>query len=354
MVPGIGNVNAKKLIAYCQGAEAVFHEKKERLLKIPGIGNKVVAQLHSNEFIDLAEQEIEFMQRNQIQGCYYLEDQYPYRLKHCEDGPIILYTKGNFSLNPSKCVSVVGTRKATVKGRETCEKLIEELSVYQPTIISGLAYGIDIVAHKTSIRNHLETIAVMASGLDQIYPRLHEKTALAMQQKGGIISDYRSNSTILPVHFAERNRIVAGMADIVVVIESSLKGGSLITADLANGYHRDVAAFPGRPSDSQSEGCNMLIKQNKAALVESAKDIAELMGWEALNTSPKQTDLFVELSDEEQLLVDHIKINNKMGLDELSLAVKMPISRTTALLLSLEFKGVVKSLPGKIFQLSRF
>lgn len=352
MVPGIGNVNAKKLIAYCNGAEAVFNEKHHLLLKIPGIGKKLIAQLHSNKFIDEAEKEIEFMREHNVEASFYLDPDYPKRLKHCDDGPIVLYKKGNMQLDALRCISIVGTRKATVKGKALCEDLIADLAMYEPTIISGLAYGIDIVAHKTALKCNLDTIGVLASGLDQIYPRQHHSIAQQMQKKGGLVSDYRSNAQVLPVHFAERNRIVAGLADVTIVVESSLKGGSLITAELANGYHRDVMAIPGRPSDSQSSGCNMLIKQNKAALVESAKDIADLMGWQEHQPQKTQTRLFEDLNKEEQIIVGLFAHDDRIGLDEISLRAEMPISQITALLLSLEFKGAVISLPGKIYQLS--
>lgn len=352
MVPGIGNVNAKKLIAYCNGAEAVFNEKHPLLLKVPGIGKKVIEQLDSSKYIDQAESEIEFMDLHKIEASFYLDSTYPKRLKHCDDGPIVLYKKGDMQLNAMRCISIVGTRKATVKGKILCEDLIADLAIYAPTIVSGLAYGIDVVAHKSALKNNLETIGVLASGLDQVYPRQHERIAEQMQKKGGLVSDYRSHAKILPVHFAERNRIVAGLADLTIVIESSLKGGSLITAELANGYHRDVMAIPGRPSDSQSSGCNMLIKQNKAALVESAKDIADLMGWQEHEPIKGQTRLFEGLNKEEQIIAALFPPNESIGLDELSLQAEMPISQTTAVLLSLEFKGVVKSLPGKIYHLS--
>jgi DNA processing protein len=352
MIPGIGAVNGKKLIAYCGGAEAVFREKKSHLLKIPGVGRQLVEQILNNQALEEAEAELRFMEEEGIQAHYYLSKTYPRRLIHCEDGPLILYSKGEMDFNAGKVISIVGTRMATVKGKAFCEKLIEELKDHRPLIVSGLAYGIDITAHRAAMQQGLQTIGVLASGLDEIYPKSHANTARQMQGNGGIVSDYQSKTTLLPVQFAERNRIVAGMADAIIVIESSEKGGSLITAELGNGYNRDVFAVPGRVDDSQSRGCNRLIKQNKAALLESAADVEYIMGWEKQSPkSPKQAALFVDLSPEEQALVDTLKDRNTKGLDEISLEAGLPISKTTSLLLNLEFNGIVKSLPGKIYSL---
>jgi len=353
LIPGIGNRAAKKLIAYCGGAEAVFKQKKVQLQKIPSIGEKVASAIFSSNVFHEVEKELQFISNNNIETHFYLSKSYPQKLLHCDDGPIILYTKGNMNLNAKRTISIVGTRRATVKGKIFCEKLVEELTPYQPNIISGLAYGIDITAHKAAIKNKLSTIGVLACGLDEIYPKTHQSTVNKMLNNGGIASDYRSNTKLFPTQFAERNRIVAGLADAVIVIESSEKGGSLITADLANGYNRDVFAVPGRPTDSQSVGCNRLIKQNKAALIESAKDIEYIMGWEKENkkdANDKQVQLFVDLNDDEKNLLNCMNTNTPNSLDELSLNSKMPISKTVSLLLALEFKNVIRSLPGKMYQ----
>ncbi len=353
MIPGIGDIGAKKLIAYCGGAEAVFKEKKQHLIKVPGIGEKGAKNILSAAVIDEAEAEVAFMNKNGIIAHYYLDKSYPQRLLHCEDGPILLFTKGKVDLNAGKMVAIVGTRNATIKGKAFCEKLIEEIAIHQPTIISGLAYGIDITAHKAAIKNGLQSFAVLASGLNKIYPKAHSNTAKKLQDFGGIISDYRSKTVMMPMHFAERNRIVAGMADAVVVIESSEKGGSLITADLANGYNRDVFAIPGRVDDSQSVGCNRLIKSNKAALLESGKDLEYIMGWEKKSDSKKnkQVQLFIDLNPEEKTIIDILKEKESVSIDELSLFANLSISKTTTALLNLEFSGIVQSLPGKMYQL---
>jgi DNA processing protein len=351
LVPGVGNIAAKKLIAYCNGPEAIFKEKKRALLKIPGVGEKMTQAIQSSLFLRRAEEEIAFMEKKGIRAFYYLEKDYPQRLTHCEDGPIVLFSKGSIDLNPSKLLAFVGTRNATVKGKALCEELIKGLSVHQPVIVSGLAYGIDISAHKAALKYNLSTIAVMACGLDDLYPKTHGKIAGQIAHSGALISDYLSNTKILPTNFAERNRIIAGLVDAVIVVESSSKGGSLITADLANGYHRDVFAVPGRPDDSQSIGCNQLIKKNKAALIENVQDIEYLLGWEKTSkSSTQQTRLFIEMEPEEEELMKHLPKDTSISLDELSLLAELPVSQTTTLLLSLEFKGALRSLPGKMYQ----
>ncbi len=353
-IPGIGHIASKKLIAYCSGVEAIFSEKKAALLKIPGIGEKVARQILDYNNLERAEEEMEFMKANGIEAHFYLSNNYPVRLAQCADSPILLFSKGRMDLNASKMIAFVGTRKATVKGKRNCEQIIEELAIHQPTIVSGLAYGIDITAHKAAMNQSLSTIAALASGLDDLYPKTHYNTAQKMMEKGGLVSDYLSGSKIIPANFAERNRIIAGMVEAVVVIESSEKGGSLITADLANGYSRDVFALPGRPDDSQSKGCNRLIKTNKAALIESAKDIEYMLGWERGDSKKemKQQKLFIEFNAEEQSLVDLLQHGKSYGIDEISIQLNMPISKLMSILLDLEFKGVLLSHPGKRFQLA--
>lgn len=354
LIPGIGDKNAKKLIAHCGGAEAVFKEKKRALLKIPGFGEKAVEQILSAKVLKRAEEELKFIAEHNINVLYYLDKTYPQRLLHCEDGPILLYAKGKIDWNASKMISIVGTRMATVKGKAICEKLVSDLKNHQATIISGLAYGIDITAHQTALKVGLPTIGILGCGLDEIYPKVHLKTAQKMQENGGIATDYMSKTKMLPINFAERNRIVAGLSDAVVVIESSAKGGSLITADLANGYNRDVFAVPGRIDDSQSVGCNRLIKTNKAALIESAKDLEYILGWEKIDAPKKQIknqkQLFVELNSEEQKIMEAFGEKDTLAVDELSLNASMPMSKTTSILLNLEFKGLIRSLPGKMYQ----
>lgn len=352
LIPGIGNVSAKKLVAHCGGAEGIFKEKKRNLLKIDGLGEYAAQKVLSANVMEAAEKEVRFIEDNEIQVDYYLDKNYPRRLLHCDDGPILLYSKGNINWNAERMISIVGTRRATIKGQAICEKLVNELQPYGATIVSGLAYGIDITAHQAALKAALPTIGIMASGIDKVYPAAHRKTAERMQENGGIATDYRHKTIMLPINFAERNRIVAGLSDAVIVIESSAKGGSLITADLANGYNRDVFAVPGRIDDSHSVGCNRLIKSNKAVLIESIQDIEYIMGWQKSKQSKPilQKQLFVELSEEEQQLLAGFGELIQMPLDELSLNSKLPISKTAGILLNLEFKGLIRSLPGKLYQ----
>ncbi len=353
LIPGIGDIAAKKLIAYCGGAEAIFKEKENILIKIPGIGLKGAKSIASAKVLDRAEEELRFIEDNKVKALFYLDKDYPKRLLHCEDSPILIYVKGNIDLNRQKHISFVGTRNATVKGKIRCEKIIEELSQHDVTIISGLAYGIDITAHKAALKYKLPTIGVVGSSLDNIYPKSHFNTAKKMEENGAIISDYISKTKMLPVHFAERNRIVAGISDATVVIESAEKGGSLITADLANGYNRDVFAIPGRPEDSQSIGCNKLIKSHKAALIESAADIEYILGWEKdeKKHSIQQELLLDDFTAEEQKILHALKKSETKSIDIISIESGIPMSKTSPILLNLEFKGVIQSLPGKMYRL---
>ncbi len=353
-IPNIGDITAKKLIAYCGSSEQVFREKKGVLEKIPGIGGINARKIiqHKTEALAIAEEELIFIKKNNITPLFYLNDNYPKRLLHCEDGPILLYSKGNAEFNNPKVISIVGTRKATEYGKSFCDKIVKELKPHHPLIISGLAYGIDICSHKAALKNNLPTVGVLAHGLDKLYPSQHTGVAKQMIENGGLLTDYKSRTNPDRENFPKRNRIVAGLSDLTIVIESSKKGGSLITAYIANDYNRDVFALPGRLNDSQSEGCNNLIKINKAALIQSVKDIEYIMGWEAeKKVIQNQTQLFVELSSEEKTIVAILSKQEKIGIDELSLQAKIPMSKTTAMLLEMEFNGVVKMLPGKLYKL---
>lgn len=353
-IPNIGDVTAKKLIAYCGSSEQVFKDKKSLLERVPGIGSVYAKSIldYKTEALNIAEEELKYIQENDIVPFFYLNDNYPKRLVHCEDGPILLYTKGNIDFNIQKVISIVGTRRATDYGKEFCEKIIGDLTPHKPLIISGLAYGIDVAAHKAAVKNNLSTVGVLAHGLDRLYPAQHKSIAKEMLERGGLVSDFKSGTNPDRENFPKRNRIVAGLSDLTIVVESSKKGGSLITASLANGYNRDVFALPGKLSDSQSEGCNWLIKTNKAALIQSVKDIEYIMNWQAEEKKPnKQASLFVELTPEQQVLSKLLNQKEKMAIDEISLLAKMPMSQTTSLLLDMEFSGIVKSLPGKMYKL---
>ena len=265
----------------------------------------------------------------------------------------MLYYKGNADLNNRKVISIVGTRKATEYGKQFCAELIQHLQTHQTLIVSGLAYGIDICAHKESVKNNLPTVGVLAHGLDDLYPGQHRSTADKMIENGGLLSDYISGTNPDRENFPKRNRIVAGMCDAVVVVEAGITGGALITAEIANSYSRDVFALPGRIGDPFSAGCNKLIKINKAALIESYADISYLLGWQQEEVkAAKQAKLFLDLTEEELLLVNYLKEKGNLPIDELCYATNLSMSKASGLLLNLEFNGVVKTLPGKVYQLN--
>jgi len=354
LIPNIGDILAKRLVAYCGSPEAVFKEKKAALEKIPGIGSNYALSVINQNVFARAEEEITFIEKNEITPVFYLDKNYPKRLTHCDDSPVMLYFKGDCNLNPEKVISIVGTRDATEYGKRICEKLIADLKPYNVTIVSGLAYGIDICAHKAAIENNLPTICTLAHGLDRIYPAIHKNTAHKMLENGGWLSDFTSDTIPDRENFPRRNRIVAGISDATILVESKKSGGSLITADIANSYSRDVFAFPGRIGDENSEGCNNFIKQNKAALIQSAADLVYILGWEQTKkaNAPQQKQLFVELSTEEELLVSALKSSEPVTIDDLCYASKLPMSKVSSLLLTLEFSGIVKSLPGKAYRLN--
>lgn len=355
LIPGLGNVNSKKIVAYLGGLEPVFDEKKKLLLKVPNIGETTAKNILENReyALEMAEKEVAQCEKEGINIIHYFSKAYPYRLKNCEDAPLALFTKGNIHLNKQKVVSIVGTRKATDYGKSFCEKLIEDLKPHNPLIVSGLAYGIDIFSHRAALANNLPTIAVLAHGLDHVYPQMHYNTAKKMMENGGLVSDFRTGTNPDKENFPKRNRIIAGLADLTIVIESSKKGGSLITAEYANAYNRDVFALPGRINDEFSEGCNRLIKTHKAFLLESVKDIEYIMGWEkeTENTTNPQTQLLLDLTPEEEIIVNQLK-TQELPIDDLAIRCDMPVSKTASVLLTLELKNIVKSLPGKLYKIN--
>jgi len=355
LIPNIGDVLAKRLVAYCGSPEDVFKEKKQALEKVPGIGAMYADSVIkvNDSIFKRAEEEITFIEKNNITPLFYLDKNYPKRLTYCEDNPVMLYFKGKADLNAPKMISIVGTREPTEYGKKMCEKLIADLAAYNVTIVSGLAYGVDICAHKAVLENKLSTICVLAHGLNRIYPSVHQSTAQKMLEQGGWLTDFMSNTNPDKENFPKRNRIVAGIADATIVIESKRTGGSLITADIANSYNRDVFAFPGRIDDSCSEGCNNLIKQNKAALIQSAADLVYILGWEQKKIKTvQQKQLFVELKPEEEMLVNVLKEKAQINIDDICLMSQLPMSKVSPLLLSLEFSGIIKSLPGKMYRLN--
>ncbi|MCZ2277904.1 MAG: DNA-processing protein DprA [Bacteroidia bacterium] len=353
LIEGVGNVNARSLVAYCGSVEAIFKEKKRNLEKIPGIGPTTAQRIHAFDLFDKAEKECSFIERHNIQSLFYLDQAFPWRLKNCTDAPVMLYYKGIQDLNHQRLIAIVGTRNASEYGKQVTEKITEDLKAYDVVIVSGLAYGIDITAHKTALKNEMNTIGVVAHGLDRIYPAVHKATAEQMIEQGGLLTEFITNTKPDRENFPQRNRIVAGICDAVVVIEAARSGGALITADIANSYNRDVFAVPGRTSDTYSQGCNHFIKINKAALAESAADIAYMMGWEIekkVENKTQQRQLFIELDGDEKTVYNFISQNGKSHIDLITGKVSLPVSKLSATLLSLEFKGLLKSLPGKMYE----
>lgn len=346
-IPLVGAITAKNLISYCGSAEAVFREKTARLLKIPGVGEKIIANLRSSDLLNASEIELKFIRDNGVQALFYADKDYPSRLRHFNDAPILLYYKGNANLNESRTVAIVGTRKPTHRGIAACEEIVDGLKAFEPLIISGLAYGIDVTAHRKSIDLKLPNIAVVGHGLSTIYPAAHRNTAREIISCGGILTEFTSQTKPDRENFPMRNRIIAGMADAVIVIETARSGGSMITAEIANNYNKDVFALPGRINDPNAQGCNHLIKTHKAALIESAKDIGYIMRWEAMDQQQnRQTQLFPELSETEQSIMELLNEKDTLGIDHLAYSLKKSPSEMAALMLELEFKGLVKSVPG--------
>jgi DNA processing protein len=354
LVPNIGDVNAKALVNYFGSAEAIFHAAKKEIEAIDGIGKIRAHSIKNFQDFSRAEEEILFIEKYKITPLFITDKSYPQRLLNCYDSPPLLYYKGNADLNNSKIIAIVGTRNHNEYGKIICEKLIEDLVNEDILIVSGLAFGIDSIAHKSSLKNNIKTVGVLAHGLDRVYPFQNTGLAKQMISCGGLLTEFKSNTIPDKQNFPGRNRIVAGISDAIVVIESGLKGGSLITAELGNGYNKDVFAFPGRVSDSRSEGCNYLIKNNKAALVTGANDILENMGWKE-NKKPaikKQRELFIELTSEEKIIVDILQLQENIHIDELYLKSKLSSSAVAQALLMLEMQGVVSSLPGKMYKIS--
>ena len=353
-VPNIGDVHAKALINHFGSAEAIFKTSKKHLEELEGIGSVRASSIKNYHDFSRAEEEVLFIKKYKIIPLFSTDKAYPQRLLNCYDSPAMLYYKGNADLNHSKIVAIVGTRNNNEYGKNICEKLVDELASADVLIISGLAFGIDSIAHKASLKNNLKTIGVLAHGLDTIYPSQNASLSKQMTSSGGLLTEFTSNTKPDRQNFPSRNRIVAGISDAVVVIETGIKGGSLITAELANGYNKDVFAFPGRINDSKSEGCNYLIKNNKAGLLTSANDLLENMGWKQVKkvSAKKQRELFIELSPDEKIIVEILQSQEQVHIDELYIKSKLNSSKVAAALLMLEMQNVVISLPGKIYKIS--
>ncbi len=350
-LPNVGSVLARNLVGFTGGVEAVFKQRKSHLIKIPGIGSKTADQIIQKASFEKAEKELEFIEKHNIRVLFYLDDDYPVRLKHIKDAPTLLYYKGNADLNSLRILAIVGTRKPSTYGITQCQKLVDEMKNLNVLILSGLAYGIDVIAHRKALESGLATVCVMGSGLDRIYPAVHRKTATEMIENGGLITEFTSGTKPDRENFPMRNRIIAGMCDALVVVESDQRGGSMITAELANSYHKDVFAIPGRIGDRYSRGCNLLIKSNRAALIDGAEDLAKIMHWspEVPSLANTQRALFAELTDKEKQVFESIPHDIPVNIDRLYKELLMSASELAGLLLSLEFKGLIKALPGKLY-----
>lgn len=356
-IPGLGLVGAYNLVRTLGSASAVFQHRKNLKELIPEVSDKLIQALDCPEAFCRAEEELKYTEKNQIQCITLNEAAYPSRLRECEDAPLALFYRGNAPLNALRIVSIVGTRHATAYGADLCLSFIEELKEQCPDvlIVSGLAYGIDIHTHRASLQNGFPTIGVLAHGLDRIYPAAHRKTAIDMMDHGGLLTEFMSGTNPDRQNFVKRNRIVAGMSDATIVVESAVKGGALITAELAESYHRDCFAFPGRTKDLYSAGCNELIKNNRASLILSAEDFVNAMGWNLSSTPSSKTiqrELFPELNEEEKNIVQVLQRNpDGIQINILVVETNIPINRMSALLFELEMKGVVRALAGGVYRL---
>ncbi len=354
LVSGIGSIRSKQLMAHFGSAEAIFKASKSSLKNIPGFGNFLVSKIFEKDYLAEAEKVLTFVDKHNINILSYLSKDYPIRLKQCEDAPLIVYQKGKPIQDDKVFISVVGTRKATEYGKHYCRKIIEDLSLsgFKPVIVSGLAYGIDACAHKSALEFGLETIAVLGHGLDRIYPSRHKDLAKSIIKSGSLITEFPQGIFPAGSNFVSRNRIVAGLSDLTIVAQSSEKGGSLITADLAFGYNREVMAIPGRIGDKTSKGCNWLIKTNKASMLESVEDIIRLMNWDVAkrNNPAVQLSLFEDLSPEQKQLFEWLKEHDESSIDEINQKSGLNKHLIPALLLDLEFMNLLKILPGKKYK----
>jgi DNA processing protein len=356
LIPKVGDVLIRQLISYCGSAEQVFKTPLPKLLKIPNIGKTLATNLQDKSVLENAWKIIQEADKQQVELLFYTDKNYPNRLKTLYDSPVLLYYKGKADLNTTKTIAIVGTRQSTEYGKQITEQIVEGFSSINPLIISGLAYGIDIVAHKSCLKNNVPTIGVMASGIDLIYPYQHKNTSIQMQEMGGILTEQTFGTQPDPRFFPQRNRIIAGMADVTIVVEAAVKGGALITAEYANNYHRDVFAVPGQLGKSFSEGCNKLIKENKAQIFTGIKDVVEALNWDLEGQDKKVTQEtsidFSRFTEEESQVMALLHKNQEMHIDDLAWQSQISMSKISSLLLNLEFQGFIKSLVGKKYKIS--
>lgn len=356
LTPYLGPVTARRLISYCGGVKEVFTQKKHRLEAIPGFGPESIQRVDFQKGLQNAEQELEFCQKSSVQIIGFLDNQYPKRLAQCQDAPLVIYLKGNPEcIQKKKIIAIVGTRHATYYGKTMVEKIVEEIKErgHDITIISGMAYGVDSIAHRAALKNKIPTAGVLGHGLDKIYPAQHKNLADEILREGGaLVTEFGHKSSFEKSNFVRRNRIIAGLSDAVLVAESGITGGALITAEYANGYNRDVFAIPGKVDDQYSAGCNMLIKRNKAALCETFQDIEYGMNWDVSSTTQtfRHPTLFPELTQDEEALYDLFEDDKPVSVDYLTAKLSIPIHQVSSTLLQLEFKGLITALPGNLYR----
>ena len=357
-IPGVGSITAKRLVEGIGSAAQIFEHRTELSTIIPNIQPSLVRALDCPTAHHRAEQELEFIDKHHITCVGYHDEAYPSRLRECDDAPILLFYRGNTTLSPRRVVSIVGTRKCTDYGRDLCESFVRDLAAQCPDvlIVSGLAYGIDVCAHRAAIKYGVPTVGVLAHGLDRIYPAVHRNTAAQMTQCGGLLTEYVSHTEPERTNFLQRNRIVAGMSDATIVVESADKGGALVTANIANSYSRGCYAFPGRVGDISSAGCHRLIRNNQAALITSATDFIEHMMWDVSQGNPKavQRSLFPELNAEESRIISLLEQHPEgLPINTLTTETGLPVHRLSATLFELELKDIVRPLAGSVYKLNR-
>jgi DNA processing protein len=353
-IPHIGCVHAKLLIQQFHTAEAIFKAPIRELERMEGIGTVRARSIKNHNQFHRAEKEIAFIEKYHITPLFITDAAYPQRLVHCYDPPTLLFYRGQANLNASRVVAIIGTRSNTPYGRQLTEKLVQDLAAWDVLVVSGLAFGIDAIAHQAALKNKLPTVGVLAHGLNSMYPSQHSQLARDMvKQGGGLLTEFDHTMQADKHNFPTRNRVVAGISDAIVVMETGAKGGSIITAELANGYNKDVFAFPGRVTDAKSTGCNDLIKNNKAILLTDAEELAAVMGWTctARPTMTPQKDLFIELNAREQAIVQLMRDKEAVHIDELHLRSGLSQSAVAATMLQLELQNMVSSLPGRMYRL---
>lgn len=353
---GVGDVLSRHLLTYFGVAEEVFKAKRSLLEKVPGIGVYTAEQIEKArpEALNRAEKELVFVGKNKIRLYAITDDGYPKRLKECQDAPVVFYYRGTADLDSAKIISIVGTRRITDYGRKQTELLIRDMAEMFPdlVVVSGLAYGVDICAHRNALKYNLPTIGVLAHGLDRIYPAVHRNTAAEMLDCGGLLTDFMSATNPDRENFLRRNRLIAGLSDVTIVVESAEKGGSLVTADIAFSYGRDVYAFPGRVTDEYSSGCNRLIQMNKGGLISSAKDLVMSLCWDSDVRVVSQQASFLFTEKPDHPVIRLLKEKGEFHVNQLATEMNLPIHKLTSTLFELEMEGHIKAFPGGIYKLT--